>query len=136
MVQHIVETCVEAGDTLYFHVNKNETTFFDTLHYDPQITYAAKPKFTLDRAQLVMGPEDFARIGAMAMDSSLSVVPNETNFDFFHSGDYGMVTQRFRGELDRPGLVSVYGKYPFRARRTTTRFTGTPRTAVTSASTC
>jgi hypothetical protein len=109
MAQHIFKTTVNAGDILYFHVNKLGTTNHDTLHWDPRISYGYEPKFTLDQAELVMNPDDFGRAGILrAHDSSLSAVPNGTSFDFYHSGDWGAVLSKFTGTLAQPAQRKVY----------------------------
>jgi hypothetical protein len=109
VAQHLLMTDVRAGDLIYFQANEIGTSAYDTLSWDPRISYDYQPEFTLDGAELVMRPADFQRVGiTVAQDSSLSVVPNGTDFDFYHSGDFGRAIQKFRGELDQPAEVGVY----------------------------
>ncbi|MBQ1031787.1 hypothetical protein KBX26_17485 [Micromonospora sp. C97] len=109
MAQHVFTTAVNAGDTLLFHANRAGTGLHDGLSWNPRISYDYEPKFTLDQAELVMNPADFDRIGERtALDASLSVVPNGSQFDFYHSSDFGRQVQKFRGDLARPAQVRVY----------------------------
>ncbi|MEH1165940.1 hypothetical protein V6V47_11205 [Micromonospora sp. CPCC 205539] len=105
--QHVLTTNVAAGDRLYFHVNQGANSGYDTLSWDPRISYDFEPKFTLDQAEVVMAPADYQRVGiTLAQDASLSVVPNGTNLDFYHSS--GDVIQKFRGTLQQPAQTPVY----------------------------
>ncbi|MEV4140679.1 hypothetical protein AB0J72_52005 [Dactylosporangium sp. NPDC049742] len=107
MAQHIFQTTVAAGDQLLFHVNKNGTTYNDSTSWFPRISYGHPPKFTLDQAELVMGPDDFEHIGINdALDGSVSVVPKNGSFDFYHSS--GNRLQKFHGDLRHPAQTPVY----------------------------
>lgn len=109
MAQHVFTTTVAAGDVLLFHANRGGTALHDTLSWDPRISYDYEPTFTLDQAELVMDRADFDRIGErIALDASLSVIPNGNQFDFYHSSDFGRQVQKFRGDLARPAQVKVY----------------------------
>jgi hypothetical protein len=108
--QHIVQTHVNTGDTIYFHLNRNATTSTDTSRWDPRISYGDEPQYTLDQAELVMTPADFDRVGITpALDSSLSAVANGSNVDFYHSG--ADTIQKFRGTLPRPATTAVSGSH-------------------------
>jgi hypothetical protein len=113
VAQHVLKVDVAAGDLLYFHVNLNTTTDYDSLQWDPRISYGYEPKFTLDAAELVMTPDDFQRVGITpAQDSSMSVVPNGAGFDFYHSGN-GTTLAKFHGTLAQPAQQPVYAKNIF-----------------------
>lgn len=112
--QHIFKLAVNAGDMLYFHLNKKSTTYYDTSTWTPRVTYNYEPQYFLDKSELAMSPANFSAIGeGGAMDSSFSVIPNGTNLDFYHSSNYGSETQKFRGTLTQPAQQAVYDKYPF-----------------------
>ncbi|MEJ3745048.1 hypothetical protein WEI85_17345 [Actinomycetes bacterium KLBMP 9797] len=109
MANHVVRVDVAAGDFLYFHVNKIGTSNHDSLRWDPRVDYGYEPPFTLDRAELVMTPADYDRVGIpYAHDSSLSVVPRGAGFDFYHSGDWGTRLSKFHGTLDEPAQSLIY----------------------------
>jgi len=110
--QHILTTEVAAGDNLYFHVNKGSTAQDDTTWWDPRITYDDPPAFTLDQAELVMGPDDFSRVGVLvAQDASLATVSKGDTVDFYHSSADDI--QKFSGTLLEPGKTAVYSGHRF-----------------------
>lgn len=117
--QHSFKTNVQADDMLYFHLNigGDNNNAYDTTHWNPHITYDYEPKYFLDKYERVMDAGDFTNIGnTVAMDSSMSIIPNGTNFDFHHSmGSAGnpVKTQKFRGSLGQPAQQAVYNKDVF-----------------------
>ncbi|HEY0829259.1 MAG TPA: hypothetical protein VGE40_14255 [Bacilli bacterium] len=113
-VQHIFQTWVNKDDFLYFHLNQNAGNAYDATDWDPQISYVDTPKFTLDKAVLVMTPPEFDNMGYLyGGDSSISILPNGTNFDIYHSEDHGKRVQKYQGTLGKLGQTSVYVKDPF-----------------------
>jgi hypothetical protein len=120
MAQHVFKADVAEGDMLYFQVDQYGTQAYDTLFWDPEISYDVEPQFVLDQAEVVMKPEDFQRVGvSLAYDSMLSVVPDGNDqFDFYHSGGgpQGTVLSKFRGTLDAPGQTPVYTRNALNGR--------------------
>jgi hypothetical protein len=113
MAEHIFTVTVKAGDMLYFHINKNGTTNYDATNWDPTISYTESPAYTVDKAERVMAPADFQKIGeTKAQDSSMSIVPNGKSFDFYHSA-HGTGTEKFTGTLAQPAQTAVYSKNNF-----------------------
>lgn len=112
MAQHVFKTDVQAGDMLYFQVDQYGTSQYDTLFWDPEVSYDVEPRFTLDQAEMVMTPDDFQRMGvSIAYDSMFSVVPDGDRFDFYHSEGgtrQGTLLSKFRGTLDEPAQAPIY----------------------------
>ncbi|UWZ36880.1 hypothetical protein Drose_00620 [Dactylosporangium roseum] len=112
MAQHVFKVDVRAGDMLYFHVDQFGTAAYDTLFWDLGVTYGLEPKFLLDQAESVMTPDAFQKMRVpTAHDSSLSVVPNGKDFDFYHSfgtTNNGTMLAKFSGTLADPAQKSVY----------------------------
>lgn len=120
MAQHVFKLDVRAGDMLYFHVDQFGTATYDTLFWNPEITYGMEPKFTLDQAETIMTPDDFQIAGIpTAFDSTLSVVPNGTDFDFYHSLGTANGTQvsKFTGTLSDPVQRPIYNKNVLNTRK-------------------
>lgn len=118
MAQPIVKTQVAVNDFIYFHIDRGavDNKDSDTTYWSPRVSYNYEPKYTLDKAEHVMTPGDFANIGVGADDAadiSMSIIPNGTNFDFYHSSKHGSKSQKFTGPLNAPATFLQYNKYPF-----------------------
>ena len=107
MADHIFQVSVSTDDYIYFHLNQNSTIDCDTTSWDPVISYTDTPKYTLDKAELVMDPTDVANLGIPLLDISFSVVPKSGgNIDWYHT--YGEESEKFSGPLNDPCQTIVY----------------------------
>lgn len=109
MVQHVVETHVNAGDFLYFHVNAYGANNSDTTAWNLTINYNDHPAFTLGPVELVMDRSTMRRLGFEFVDSSLSTVYQGNVNHWYHSNGYGE-HQKFSGPLHEPGQIEIYNK--------------------------
>ena len=109
MVQHVLETHVDAGDFLYFHVNAYGANNSDTITWNPTINYDDHPAFTLGPAELVMDRSTMRELGFEFVDASLSTVYQGGANHWYHSNGYGE-QQKFSGPLHDPGQTKIFNK--------------------------
>lgn len=114
VAQHILQVWVSTNDLIYFHVNQNSNNAYDSMDWDPVISYNDTPEYLLDKLEPVMSTEESNSIGIRySFDASPCIISNGTNFDFYHSEDGGTVVQKWSGTLDDPAQIPIYQKDPF-----------------------
>lgn len=109
--QHAFQVTVAQDDYIYFQINQNSSTGNDTTFWDPVVSYTDKPEYTLDKAEVVMTTTDCNNMGVTLFDSSISIVPNGTNYDFYDSAQ-GREVVKWTGTLAQPAQTAVYCKSP------------------------
>ena len=112
VARHLLTTTVRAGDTIGFYLDRNGEPTDDTTNWDPVISYNTSPRFTLDKADIVMDPAALDAMGIETMDVSLSTLPGTTGTGnvWFHSERFGNDHQKFSGPLDHPGTTLLFEK--------------------------
>lgn len=109
-VQPVLQVAVSAGDSIYFQLNKNSGNTNDLTFWDPIVSYSITPQFTTDKVEMVMTKTDASNMDIDVFDSSLSLFPNGTNFDFYYTNT---TTRKFTGTLQQPGQTLVYSANVF-----------------------
>ncbi len=109
-VRALFITKINAGDYIYFDLNKYNNPKYDRTEWLPKISYKNIPWYTTDKMEIVMAPNDLKRIGMHTFDGSFGVVKHGKE-DFWWCSEWnGTLQYKFYGPLNNPSKVLIWRK--------------------------